>query len=158
MDIQQSYREAAVQGASPVDLVVQLYGQMIKDLQEAAIAIEQKNIERRTDRISHAILVASHLQSGLDLTNGGEVAQNLKHFYEVLRQSLLYVQFYPSKRGITQQIVDLLDVREGWIEVERAERLAGTAYDGVAPPPVAADPRGRYAMADREPVGARWKG
>ncbi|MGB6386293.1 MAG: flagellar export chaperone FliS [Terriglobales bacterium] len=126
MNIQQSYREATVQGASPVQLVIRLYEQMIEDLRQAAIAVEQKDIQRRTRHINHAILVIGHLQSPLDFDNGGKVARDLDHFYNVLRQNLLQVQFYPSKRGLTQLITDLLAVRSAWIEVERVERSSVT--------------------------------
>src|SRR5271157_6540658 len=102
MNIQQSYREGTVQGASPVTLVVRLYEQMIEDLRQAAIAIEQNEIERRTKRIQHAILVIGHLQSPLDLAKGGKVARNLENFYNTLRQSLVWVQFHPSKRALAQ--------------------------------------------------------
>jgi flagellar secretion chaperone FliS len=124
MNIQQSYREATVQGASPVQLVIRLYEQMIEDLRQAAIAVEQKNIQLRTKHIKHAILVIGHLQSPLDFDSGGKVARDLDHFYNVLRQSLLQVQFFPSKRELAQLITDLLAVRAAWIEVERAERLS----------------------------------
>jgi flagellar secretion chaperone FliS len=138
MNIQQSYREATVRGASPVQLVVRLYEQMIEDLRQAAAAIEQKQIEQRTKRINHAILVIGHLQSTLDSANGSEVAQNLDRFYNVLRQNLVQVQFYPSKRALCQQITDLLVVREAWIEVERVQNspvtnAAGTVFLTAGP-------------------------
>jgi flagellar protein FliS len=116
-----------VRGASPVELVVRLYEQIVEDLRQAAIAIEQNDIERRTKRINHAILVVGHLQSSLEFVNGGKVALDLSHFYDVLRQNLVQTQFYPSKRGLTQQITDLLAVREAWVEVERAEKPFATA-------------------------------
>jgi flagellar secretion chaperone FliS len=122
MNIQQSYREASVQGASPIQLVIRLYEQIVEDLRQVAIAIEQNDIPRRTKRINHAILVIGHLQSTLDFANGGKVAKDLDNFYNVLRQSLLQVQFFPSKRGLAQLITDFLAVRAAWIEVERAER------------------------------------
>src|SRR5271163_2714583 len=121
MNVQQSYREATVGGASPVQLVVRLYEQIVEDLRQAAIAIEQNDIGRRTKRIKHAILVIGHLQSPLDFVRGGKVAQDLNRFYDVLRQNLIQLQFYPSRRGLAQQITDLLLLREAWINVERAE-------------------------------------
>ncbi len=157
MSIQQSYREAAVRGASPVALVVRLYEQMIEDLRQAAIAIEQNEIERRTKRIQHAILVIGHLQSPLDLAKGGKVAQNLENFYNTLRQSLVWVQFHPSKHALAQLITDLLAVREAWIEVERAEKPsltspAVTAAAGATPSAAA----GRESESD--PVRPDWQG
>ena len=90
-----------------------------KTLTQAVQAVEQNDIERRTKLINHAILVIGHLQSPLDFENGGKVARDLDHFYNVLRQNLVQVQLHPSKAGICQLITDLLAVREGWIEVER---------------------------------------
>lgn len=131
MNIQQSYREAAIQGASPVELVVRLYEQIIEDLRQAIIAIEQKNIQLRSNRIKHAILVIGHLQSTLNFTEGGKVARNLDNLYNVLRQNLVHVQFFPSKRALTQQITDLQLLREAWIKVDQAERLSATAATSV---------------------------
>jgi flagellar protein FliS len=122
MSVQGSYREATVQGASPVELVVRLYEQIVEDLRQAAKAFEQNDIEGRTKRINHAIVVIGHLQSPLDFVHGGNVARDLDHFYNVLRQNLIQVQFHPSKPGITQQITDVLAVREAWIKVDLAER------------------------------------
>jgi len=136
MSVQNSYREATVRGASPVELVVRLYEQIIEDLRQAAIAIEQNAIERRTKCIDHAIVVIGHLQSSLDFANGGKVGKDLDHFYNVLRQDLVQVQFCPSKHGITQQITDLLAVREAWIVVERAERASVKAAAVTATPAV----------------------
>ncbi len=124
MNIQQSYREASVRGANPVALVVRLYEQMIEDLRQVAMAIEQNDIQRRSDRIRHAILVIGHLQSSLDFVNGGKVAKDLDNFYNVLRQSVVLVQFRPTKRAVAHVITDLLAVREAWIKVEQAENLA----------------------------------
>ncbi|MGB8014257.1 MAG: flagellar export chaperone FliS [Terriglobales bacterium] len=148
MNIQQSYREAAVRGASPMELVVRLYEQMIEDLRQAESAIEKNDITLRTDRIKHAILVVGHLQSSLNLDQGGKVAQDLDDFYNTLRQSLVWVQFHPSKRAVTQLITDLLAVREAWIVVERSEKPASAA---PALPSRAPDPE-----SDRARVG--WQG
>jgi flagellar protein FliS len=149
------YRENDVRGATAVRLVVLLYEQMIQDLTQAAQAIEQNDIELRTRRINHAILVIGHLQSPLDFANGGKVAQDLDHFYNVLRQNLVQVQFHPSKAGLCQLITDLLAVREAWIEVERAEKsLVTTAAVTTAAsvvPSGAADP-------ESDPVRMDWKG
>ncbi|MGA8539424.1 MAG: flagellar export chaperone FliS, partial [Terriglobales bacterium] len=121
MNIQKHYREAAVRGANPVALVVRLYEQMIEDMRQVAIAIERNDIQRRSDRVKHAILVIAHLQSSLDFALGGKVARDLDNFYNALRENVLWVQFHPSKRAANQVITDLLAVREAWIEVERTE-------------------------------------
>jgi flagellar protein FliS len=127
MDIRYSYREAAVRGASAVELVVRLYEQIIEDMRQAAIAVSKNDIPLRTNRIKHAILVLGHLQSTLDFERGGKVARDLENLYESLRQRLVAVQFRPSLRSVTQISTDLLAVRAAWIKVELAERPSVTA-------------------------------
>ncbi len=153
-----AYRENDVRGATAIRLVVLLYEQLVQDLSQALQAIEQNDIELRTKRINHAILVIGHLQSPLDFANGGKVAQDLDHFYNVLRQNLVQVQFHPSQAGLSQQITDLLAVREAWTEVERAEKslVATEGTTAVATPsgmfpPSAADPESDRVRMD-------WKG
>lgn len=146
MNGQQSYREAAVKVASPVELVVRLYEQMVEDLRQVAIAIARKDIELRSNRIKHAIIVVGHLQSSLNFDLGGAVAKDLDTFYNTLRDNLVALQFQPSHRGVAQLITDVLAVRAAWVEVERAERNAAetpvrkvdfridAAADVLAPP------------------------
>jgi len=150
MNIQQSYREATVRGANPIELVVRLYEQMIEDLRQVAVAIEQNDIMLRTRRIKHAILIVGHLQSSLDFVRGGKVAKDLDNFYNAVRQSLVWVQFHPSKRGVTQVITDLLAVREAWIAVDRAERPSATTAAGMV--------ASAAAGPESDPVRMDWKG
>ena len=133
MNIQQSYREASVQGANPVQLVVRLYEQLIEDIRQVAIAIEQNDVERRGNRIKHALLVIGHLQSALDFAHGGKVARDLDNFYNTLRQSIVTVQFRPTKNAASQLITDLLVLREAWIEVERAEYPTISSAPSIIP-------------------------
>jgi flagellar protein FliS len=156
MNIQQSYREAAVRGASPIQLVVRLYEQMIQDMRQAAIAIEQNDIERRSVRIKHVLLVMAHLQSTLDIDRGGKVAHDLNNFYDALRRNVVWVQFHPSERAAAQVITDLLAVREAWIQVESAENPSATVADRVVHSG-ATDPRFEVAH-EFVGMGMDWNG
>lgn len=143
-----AYRENDVRGATSVRLVVLLYEQLIQDLSQAARAIEENDIELRTRMINHAILVIAHLQSPLNFEKGGKVAENLDHFYNVLRHNLLAVQFHPTQQGIRQQITDVQALREAWIEVDRAEKPGNAASasraTSAAEPGFEARPRGNW--------------
>jgi len=144
-----AYRENDVRGATAVRLVVLLYEQLVQDLHQALDALEKNDVEIRTRRINHAILVIGHLQSPLDFANGGQVAQDLNKFYDVLRQNLMQVQFHPSKSGIYQQITDVLTLREAWVEVERAEKPSVALAANAVP----SDGAGR----DSNSVRVDWK-
>jgi len=121
MDAKMAYRETAVQGASQVGLVVLLYEQIIEDLRVAVEALRNHQIELRTRRINHAILVLGHLQSTLNKEQGGKVAHDLDHYYNLLRAKLTEAQARASQQILQAQIADLLSLCEAWIQVDHAE-------------------------------------
>lgn len=125
------YCEAAVRGASKVGLVVLLYEQIVRDLNKAVKAIEQNNVERRTEAINHAITVIGHLQSTLDLDLKAPVVHHLGRIYTMLRARLVEAQARASRSILQEQIACLLEVREAWAEVERAE--SGSRSPASAP-------------------------
>lgn len=119
LDAKAAYRQNEAQGASPVHLVVLLYDQLMEDLRAAIAALRRNDIEQRTKELDHALLVVGHLHDRLNMEGGGEVARNLKQFYNVLRASLLQAQAQASVEILRQQLENLLKVREAWLEVER---------------------------------------
>ena len=119
MDPRIAYRAGAVQGASPVGLVIQLYDQMIQDLARALQALEQGNPERRTREINHALTVIAWLQGTLDMERGGVIARNLERFYSTVRARLVEAQGAASQEILQEQIDLLVDLRQAWTEVER---------------------------------------
>ena len=146
-----AYREADVRGASPVRLVVLLYEQAIQDLRQAAQAMDENNIELRTNLINHAIEVIGRLQGTLDMQGGGQVARNLEGFYEGLRAKLCSAQIQQSKEILLRQITDLFALREAWVEVDRAES-AGSA------PKIASSTMAAFKNNSDEHVPVSWKG
>lgn len=145
-----AYRETNVRGATAVRLIVLLYEQAIQDLRQAAQAMEENNIEVRTNRINHALEVIARLQVTLDMERGGQVARNLLAFYEALRANLWKAQLYVSKETLFQQITDLLTLREAWSEVDRVESAKST------PKPVPLVASESNASADHR-VPLNWK-
>jgi flagellar biosynthetic protein FliS len=156
-NVSKAYREADVRGATAVRLVVLLYEQIVRDLTQAEQAVEQNDIELRTRCINHAILVVGYLQSPLDFGKGGKVAKDLDQFYNALRQSLMQVQFFPSKIGINQLITDALAVREAWSEVERAEAAVITRSVTVPASSMAAS-SSISSASDVSSVRTKWQG
>lgn len=147
-----AYRETNGHGATAVRLVVLLYEQIIQDLTQAAQAIEENNIELRTNRINHALDVICLLQGTLNMEVGGQVARNLARFYETMRANLWEAQLQVSKQALLRQITDVLTLREAWAEVDRAE----TAVLIPKPVPLEAD---AACASDNHPVtaGHAWK-
>jgi len=150
-DPRTAYREASARGVSPVQSVVRLYEQIVEDLRRAGKAIEENRVDGRTNAINHAIFVIGHLQSRLNMEAGGEVARNLERFYNLLRRRLLEAQFWASKEILHEQITLLLDLRDAWTEVDRAEAARAT----LNPAPLTAEVTGSIAG---QKTHADWKG
>jgi flagellar protein FliS len=135
-----SYLEGAVRGASPVRLVILLYGQAIEDLRRALAAHARGDIEGRTREINHALLVIAHLQGTLDKKQGGTVAAHLDRFYHLLRGALVEAQRLQSAAALEQHISHLMLLRDAWGEVERVgvprmqSSEPGELPDGLEPP------------------------
>jgi len=147
MDARQSYREAAVQGASGVRMVILLYEQVMEDLRRAISAQERGDIEGRTRAINHAVLILGHLQASLDKEAGGSVALNLEHFYQQVRRGLVDAQCNQSVPALEEQISLIMQVYEAWHEVEKSA-------DSPAAKPAPSAPVGS-PVAMRETVN--WK-
>ena len=136
-----------MRGASPVRLVISLYEQAIEDLRRAIIALDKGAIEIRTREINHALLVIAQLQGSLDMERGGEVAKNLARFYGVVRAGLTEAQLKQSSILLEQQISQLSQVHEAWLEVERittnanspSSTLSTSARPAAAPEAAGAD-------------------
>jgi flagellar protein FliS len=128
MDARSHYRETAVRGASPVRLVICLYEQAIEDLRRAVAALERGDVEGRTRGINHALTVISHLQSSLDMQQGGEVAANLNGFYGLIRAGLVQAHVKESARILEEQISLLGTIHEAWLEVERITAIPAPQF------------------------------
>ena len=70
----QEYRKRAVEGASPVGLVVLLYGGAVTNLMRAIAAVDAGNVEKRVEELNKALAIIAQLQGTLDFEKGGAVA------------------------------------------------------------------------------------
>jgi flagellar protein FliS len=121
MDPIQAYRESEVGGDNPVHLVVLLYDQLLRDLQRALDAFRRQDIEHRCGELDHALVVLAQLQGSLNLDAGGEVAQRLDRFYDLVRENLVRASIEGSAPLLERQWRNILGVREAWLEVERQQ-------------------------------------
>jgi flagellar protein FliS len=118
MTAERVYRQHGNGAASPLRLVVLLYEQLVKDLRNAVAAAERGDIELRTNEIDHALVVVGQLQGTLDMERGGDTAQNLDNFYNLLRFTLLAAPFTSSPEVLRKQISNLLVLREAWAQLD----------------------------------------
>ena len=148
MDAIQAYRESEITGDNPLHLVVLLYDQLLRDLQRALDAFQKHDVERRCAELDHALVVLAQLQGSLNLEGGGEVAQSLDRFYDLVRENLVRAGLEGSVALLERQWRNSLAVRDAWLEVERQQTV---------PPP---KPVTTHAVDDRneEAQGnSKWK-
>jgi flagellar protein FliS len=120
VDAQQSYREIALQGATPIELVVALYDAAIEDMRYALTAMQQNDMETRARQIGHALIVLQQLQGTLDFERGGSAARQFEQFYNLVRAKLLEAQIRNSSDLLREQIRYFSEVRDCWIAAKRA--------------------------------------
>ena len=112
------YQSSAIQGATPIELVILLYDAVIQDLGRALAAMRSGEIERRTTEVGHALLVLQQLQGTLDFERGGSAARQFEQFYNLVRAKILEAQMRGSAELLREQFRYLSEVRECWIEVQ----------------------------------------
>jgi flagellar protein FliS len=114
-----AYREASVQSASSVELVIMLYDMLIEDIRGAIDALREDNVEKRGEESKHGMLVLQQLQGSLDFEHGGETAIALERFYTMVRGKLLEAHLKSSLELMGEQIRLLLEVRDTWREAAK---------------------------------------
>ncbi len=113
------YRKSAVDSASPLKLVVMLYDGALRFLNQAKVAIRQKDYERQNDQCKRAQDIISELMSCLDREKGGEIAENLMSLYVFAYDRIVQGNIEDSELYIDQAMKVLTDLRESWAELEK---------------------------------------
>jgi flagellar protein FliS len=131
------YRKRAVEGASPVGLVVLLYGGAITALMRAISAIEANNIEKRVLELNKVLAILAELQGTLNFEQGGAVAENLERFYVAMRAQVLEGSIKNSKPVLEELVKHMTSLKEAWQQVERETTMKGS--NGLSATPQAAN-------------------
>ena len=118
-----AYRQAAVCGASAIDLVITLYGLLANDLQEAIAAMQVRDIELRTKKLKHALLVLQQLEGRID-PEAGDLARGLMRLYAGLRDKIVEAQIKQDADILHEQIHLVSELRAAWERVNQSEPLA----------------------------------
>jgi flagellar secretion chaperone FliS len=124
-----AYRQSAIHSESMADVFIQLYDQLSSLLHSAALAIEARDIEKKTADIGRAFTILIHLQGAVDFERGGEVAANLNQFYKLVRRELSEGSAKLDAGLLRQAAAHVGELRGIW---EQAQAL--TLTQGIAAP------------------------
>jgi flagellar protein FliS len=123
-----------VEGASPVGLVVLLYGGAVTNLMRAIAAVDAGNVEKRVLELNKALAIITQLQGTLDFEKGGAVAVQLDKFYHVMRSQILEASIKNSKPLLEDLVKHMSSLKEAWQQVERETMMQGSTGMSATPP------------------------
>jgi len=112
-----SYQEHALDGASPVDLVVALYDGIIRFLYVAIAASERGDVTGRRVAVKRALAILIHLQARLRMDIGGRPAQVLSEFYASMFALILQASLAASTPRFEEVVGCVKTVRDAWRQV-----------------------------------------
>jgi flagellar secretion chaperone FliS len=125
-----TYQQHALDGASPVDLVVALYDGIIRFLYVAIAAVERGDVHGRRVAVKRALAILIHLQARLRMDIGGRPALVLSEFYASMFALTVQASLGASAQRFEEVIGCVRSIRDAWKQV-----AAETANATPAPAP-----------------------
>lgn len=117
-----TYRQNAVQTASPLQLVIMLYDGAIRFCEMAKTAMSEGDLFNQNHYIQKAQRIVLELTSCLDLNQGGDIGKNLFSLYTFCYDELVAANLADKPENLDAVIAVLKDLREGWMEIEQTHR------------------------------------
>lgn len=118
-----AYSRDKVLTASPIELIIMLYDEAIKQLKLAEIAIEDKKYDKANNSLQKVLAIIDELVKCLDLSI--QIGRDLLDIYEFVCKSVIAINAKKEKESIPPIIEILNNLREAWIE---AKKGAGNMY------------------------------
>jgi len=110
-----TYRQASVEGASPHQLVSLLFEGLLQSLRMARAHLQRGDVAGKGEQITKAVrLIEEGLRMGLDDTDGGEIAGNLRRLYDYSVRQLTVANLRNDDAPLAevQSLIEI--VAEGW--------------------------------------------
>ncbi|MCO7261273.1 flagellar export chaperone FliS [Dickeya zeae] len=110
--------ESAVMSAGPHQLIVMLFDGTKSALVRARILLEQNDVVGKGNALSKAIdIISNGLKLGLDMENGGELAENLADLYDYMVRRLLHANINNDLQAIMEVEALLDNIADAWKQI-----------------------------------------
>lgn len=109
---------AAVEMASPQELITLLFDGALSALAKAKGSMERDDISGRTSQLNKANDIILGLKDFLDHEKGGEVAANLDVLYDYMVRTLLQANRTNDLDKVQEVMTLLLEVKSGWTQMK----------------------------------------
>jgi flagellar protein FliS len=114
--------ETGVSSASPHQLVLMLYDGFLESVTQARGAIATRNIETKCRAIVRALrIVDEGLNAGLNLEEGGQLAQDLHQLYNYVALRLAHANLHNDASALEECARLVEPLRAGWIAIASAQ-------------------------------------
>jgi flagellar protein FliS len=112
-----TYQEVQVTSRSPLELVVMLYDGAIGALRTAREAMIRCDLVGKRDGMKKALEIVQHLQSSLNMEDGGAVAEQLDALYGHVIERVLDANVQGEPASLQEAIDLLVPVRDAWATI-----------------------------------------
>lgn len=137
MNWKSAYLESRILSATPLELVAILYEHAIDATRDAIESLAAGDVETRCARISKAIAIVSELEGSLDMSGGGEIAQNLSRLYSYMRDRLTLANLQRSSQMLEEMAELLETMADGWRTIAATSNSAAPSGYPAAMSPAA---------------------
>jgi flagellar protein FliS len=110
----ETYLEARILAADPLELVRILYRLAIDRVREAREHLEKGEVAARGKAISSASQAIGELHGSLDMAAGGEIARRLSQLYDYMQRRLLEASLHQSAEPLNEVLGLLSTLSEAW--------------------------------------------
>ncbi|MBL8059486.1 MAG: flagellar export chaperone FliS [Chthonomonas sp.] len=117
-----TYRQNSVLTASPLQLVILLYDGALRFLHAAKEAMLRKDLYEQNANLQKAQSIVSELSAGVNVSQGGELAENLLGLYSYCFNEIVDANLNDKVENVDRCISVLNQLRESWIELEKQQR------------------------------------
>jgi flagellar protein FliS len=126
--------DTGVQSANPHQLVTMLFDALLQSLQRARGALESGDIAAKGRAIGKAVrLLEEGLKAGLNMEQGGELAQNLRGMYDYSILRLTHANLRNDAAALAEVISLIEPVADSWQRIKgAAPTTAQSATAGAA--------------------------
>ena len=128
-----AYRETNIKTASQGKLIIMLYDEAVRQLDEAAEILEGE--KPHYDKVNNAVLRAqdmvTELMVSLDFEKGGEVAHNLFSLYMYFNRQMMQANIDKDTEILKTIRGQLAELRGAWDQIINKQSNSGEGSGGI---------------------------
>ncbi len=112
-----AYQQIDVHTADPMKIVLMLYDGAVQFLKKSNECLRSRDAKNKNINLNRAIDIILELKNSLNMSDGGEVAKNLRGLYFFMHRHLVQANLKNDAKGV-EEVIQLLSIlREAWREV-----------------------------------------